>query len=208
MGKMGRNEIRKVTTSYLNGIAVALLVSDAIFPAIMGWAGAPPNEALMVAAIVVLSLVLHCLARSIVKRHHNMTPPTTEVSMDYRTDRRPDPMTINSWRHRLRAHSVDPYGRAGRPEFETDCADHRRAQSSCPLHGIQPDQLPPQAGFGTDRDDDRTVKLRHHPVWDTSRFRSRTQADRRHLRGRLAANGDAANGNGQYGRRQLLCRPF
>jgi hypothetical protein len=67
MSKMGRNEIRKVTAGYLNGIAVALLVSGAILPAVMGLNGAQSNDALVVAAIAVLSFALHYAARSLVR---------------------------------------------------------------------------------------------------------------------------------------------
>jgi hypothetical protein len=67
MSKMGRNEIRKVTAGYLNGIAVALLVSGAILPAVMRRDGAHAHDALVVAAMAVLSLALHYAARLMVR---------------------------------------------------------------------------------------------------------------------------------------------
>lgn len=61
MGKTGRNERRKVAAQYLNGIALAVIVSGVLGPLVTGSGGLGT-----ITAAIVISLAMHALARRVV----------------------------------------------------------------------------------------------------------------------------------------------
>lgn len=62
MGKMGRNELRKVTAHYLNGIAVAVAVTGGVVPVF----GHQASVVIMTTSCVT-SVALHLVARRLVR---------------------------------------------------------------------------------------------------------------------------------------------
>lgn len=62
MGKMGRNELRKVTAHYLNGIAVAVVAAGCIAPAL----GHQSSVVIMTTSFA-SSVALHLIARGLVR---------------------------------------------------------------------------------------------------------------------------------------------
>jgi hypothetical protein len=63
MGKTGRNEARKATANYLNGIAIAVMAGAIVGPAIQG-------QFYTIARLVItlcISLALHGIARLVVR---------------------------------------------------------------------------------------------------------------------------------------------
>lgn len=61
MGKTGRNERRKVAAQYLNGIALAVIVSGVLGPLVTGSGGLGT-----ITAAIVISHAMHALARRVV----------------------------------------------------------------------------------------------------------------------------------------------
>lgn len=62
MGKLGRNELRKVTAHYLNGIAVAVAASGGVAPML-----GHQSSAVIMTTSCATSVALHLIARRLVR---------------------------------------------------------------------------------------------------------------------------------------------